>query len=344
MSKIPRRFLLFPSFGGLVLACTALLAPADRVAAQTVSGDAGVKLAIPFNALSYDVTPLWVAVDDGLFRRYGIDATIAGAVQSPALVASVLSGETPYAVSGPDAVVSADLGGADIVILAAGPRVYFGIYGVPRIKTVSDLKGKKVGITQFGTTTDFITRYALKQAGLASADVTLLPLGPQQNVVTTLLAGRIDGAELAADAALEGDRASEAGKLTKLADVFHYNLFFYSASLIATKSWVKAHRDETLNVVRSYVAGIATVLVNKDAALAALNKYVKGNPETTADAYQMLIRVLQKDPMPRAEVLKTILAQSTIAAAKTADPASFIDASFLATLEHDGFIDGLYKR
>lgn len=318
---------------------------ASPVRAQAASGGGGAKLDIPFNAVSYDVTPLWIAVDNGLFRRYGIDATIAGAVQSPALVASVLSGETPYAVSGPDAVVSADLGGADIVLLAAGPRVYFGIYGVPGIHAVGDLKGKKIGITQFGTTTDFIARYALKQAGLAANDVTLLPLGPQQNVFTALLAGRIDGAELAADAALEGDRASEQGKLTKLADVFHYNLFFYSASLITTRSWIKAHPQETLDVVRSYVAGIAAVFADKNAALAALNKHIQSNDAaTTNDAYQMLTRVLQKDPKPQAEVLKTILQQSNNPGAKTADPATFIDASFLQTLEHDGFIDGLYRK
>jgi NitT/TauT family transport system substrate-binding protein len=333
-------------------ACLALLASgmiyctAAARADNANSGPGKLKLEIPFNALSYDVAPMWVAVEGGLFQRYGIDAAVGPVVQSPALVASVLSGESPFAMSGPDAVIAADLGGCDIVILAAGPRVYFAVFANPRIKALRDLEGKKIGITQFGTTTDFITRYVLRQAHLApDKDTTLLPMGLQQNVLAGLEAGAIDAAELAADSALAARRAAERGSLSLLADVFDYDLYFYSASLVARKSWIAAHPAETLDVLRAYLSGIARIYANKEATIAVIRKYAKlTDPDAQEDAYRMLLRVLQKDPMPHAGVLRTILDDSPRPGARSANPESFIDSSFLAALEREGFIDALYNH
>ena len=62
----------------------------------------GPTLDIPYNSISYNVAPLWLAVDAGAFARYKIDARTEFAAESPAIVASMLSGKTPFAMVGED--------------------------------------------------------------------------------------------------------------------------------------------------------------------------------------------------------------------------------------------------
>ena len=156
-------------FAGLILV---VLAAASGKAQAPL-----LKLDIPYQAVGIGVTPLWTAIEGGLFRPYGIEATTEFVSQSPVLVASMLSGETPFAIAGEDAVISADMRGGDIAILASGPeKLVFTIYAAPTLHDVADLKGKKIGISRFGATTDFIARYILKHAGLRpDQDATIFP-------------------------------------------------------------------------------------------------------------------------------------------------------------------------
>lgn len=328
------------SFGGVAIAsfiATALLPFASR-AEQASPGR--LKIEIPFNSLSFDVAPLWVAFDQGLFQRYGIDASSGGVMQSPALVASLLSGERPVAVSGPDAVVSADLNGADIVMIAAGPRADFGVFAKAGIRQVADLKGKVIGITQFGTTHDFITRYVLRQAGLKpESDATIVPLG-QANLLPALIEGRVAGAVMQASAIFEAKRAAG---LTELAQGSDYGLFIYAGSLMAKKSWVTANPQAALDIVRGYVAGVAAVHTNKIATIDALRHYSGAtDADLLAEDYEAIGKVLPKLPLPDPQKLRANLDESRLAAAKGADPATFVDPSFVAELQRDGFIDKLY--
>lgn len=324
------------------LAGIAHLAPslAGAAWASDITPSQDLRLEIPYNAVTYDVLPFWLGIEGGWFHRYGLDVVSAGAMESPLIVAAMLSGETPFSIAGPDAAVSADLNGGDIEVLAAGPRVNFVLYAAPAFHRVADLKDRKVGVTQFGTTTDFITRYILKTSGLDPArDVVLLPMGNAVNMEKALLGGMIDAAEISG--LLD---PKPLAPFNKIADIKGFDLFFYSASLLAKKSWVAAHPNDTLNTVRGYVAGIAAIYNDKQAALAALSKYTKvSDPAVLAHDYQSLVQVLQKVPVPKASVLQTNLDASKLPAARTASAASFIDASFVSELQHDGFIDSLYR-
>jgi NitT/TauT family transport system substrate-binding protein len=330
---------LMPWKRRVAIALTASLLAVSAARAETPTSS---KLDIPYQAISIGQVPLWTALDGGFFRRYGIDASGEFAAQSPALVASMLSGETPIANLGQDAVISADLNGADLEILVSGPeKLFFTLYARPSLHTVADLKGKKIGVTRFGTTTDFIARYILKRAGLdPQRDAVLLPIGSQWDRLAALASG-------AADAAVLGPPITiTAGKqgFNAVANMLDYDLLYYTDALVAKKSWVAAHRTETLNVVRGFVAGIAAVRTDKKAAIAAFAKYTKtDDPEVLEASYDLLVKALPRIPVPKRAAVQTGLDANTLAAAKNADPASFIDPSFVKELDKDGFIANLYQ-
>jgi ABC-type nitrate/sulfonate/bicarbonate transport system substrate-binding protein len=304
---------------------------------------APIKFEIPYNAVAYDAWPLWQAIDEHLFLRYGIDATPGGAMESPTVVASVLSGETRFAVVGEDAVIAADLNGADVVILTADTeKLLLAAFASPKLHSIADLKGNKIAISRSGTTTGFLAHYVLQQAGLlAGRDVAILPVGSLTNRIAALQSG-------AAEAAIIGPPITfkaEALGFHSIANMKDYDLYFYSSTLIAQRSWVEKHRAEALNVVRGYIAGGASIVHDKKDALAVLGKYTRTNdPEILDKTYQAFMTVLLRDPVPKLAALKTGLDENKLPKAKTADPASFIDTSFVRELEKDGFIASLYKQ
>jgi ABC-type nitrate/sulfonate/bicarbonate transport system substrate-binding protein len=326
---------------GWVLALLAVCGPA--FAQAPVQGSGGLKLDIPYNAVAINMAPMWTAIEKKLFQRYGIEATTELSSQSPVLVASMLSGETPFAIVGEDAVISADLNGGDIVILVTGTeKLFFTLVAQPSIHSISDLKGKKVGVTRFGTTTDFIARYLTKQAGLVpDRDVTFIPAGSDANVFAALSAGELDAGVQGSDVILKSD---EFKSFNALANMYDRDLLFYTGSLVGKKSWIAAHPDDTLNVVRGFLAGIASVFNDKKAAMAAIGKYTATTDHAALErAHALMVRMLLKVPAPRPAGIVAGLDESPLPAAKTADPARFIDPSFVDRLDQDGFIAGLYQ-
>lgn len=325
--------------GALALALFATSAANAQAPATT---PAPLKLDIPYNAIAINVAPLWIAIDNGLFRRYGIEATTELSSKSPVLVASILSGETPFAIAGQDAVISADLNGGDIALLVTSTeKLFFTLVAQPGIHTVADLKDKKIGVTAFGTTTDFVGHYVATQAGLRAQDVTFLPIGSDANIFAALTAGAIDAGVQGSDVVLKPKQYAGYNLVAAMTD---YDLLFYTGALVASRSWVAAHHDTAMNVVRGYVAGIATFYSDKKAALAAIGKYTHTNdPAALEGAYQLLARMLLKLPVPQPAGVRSGLAESPLRASKTADPAQFIDTSFVDALQKDGFVAGLYK-
>lgn len=337
------RFSFIVKHASTIAVCVGMLLATHGFArAENSSAAKSMKLNIPYQATTIGQLPLWMAIDGGLFRRYGIDATAEFAGQSPAIVASLLAGETPFANLGQQAVVSADLNGGDIAILVSGPqKLFFGLYGVPKIHRLADLKGRKIGISHFGTTTDFIARYILSQAGLEpEKDVTILPVGSQIERLAAMQKGLIDAAVLGPPIRF---KAHKLGYL-KLADLLDDKLLFYTDALVGKRSWIAAHRAATLNVVRGFIAGIAAVRMHRKLAIATLSNHTKiTDPDLLNGAYDLLVRALPRIPVPKPEAIVTSLRSKSTAAAKTANPANFIDSSFVNELERDGFIARLYK-
>jgi ABC-type nitrate/sulfonate/bicarbonate transport system substrate-binding protein len=300
------------------------------------------KLTIPFNAISVSQTPLYVAVEQGLFRKYGVDVSTEYMANSPQLVAAMVGGQIVVSSAGQDAVVGADLNGGDIVVVATGvEKVIFSIYGKKDLNGIADFKGKKLGITSIGASTDFVGRYVLQQAKLVpEKDVAIIQMGGQPQMMAGLSSGAIDAAVLVPPVTTQARKAG----FKELANLADYPLVFYQGPLDMKKSFINAQRDEALNVMKGYVAGIAATLQNKQAALDAISKYTKTtDPDELNDGYDSVVKVLPKVPAPKPEALKTSLEQSTSPAAKTADAATMVDASLVDQLQKNGFIDSLYK-
>lgn len=159
-------------------------------------GQGKIKVAYPTTVGSMAV--LWVAKEAKLFENYGLDVELIYIAGSSRVVQAMLAKDIPISEIAIPAVIQANLAGADLVMLA-GPNHKPGqkIMVKPEIKRAEDLKGKKVGITRFGTSDDFLLRYVLSQWNLQpERDVALIQMGGSQEILAGLASRGIDGGML----------------------------------------------------------------------------------------------------------------------------------------------------
>jgi ABC-type nitrate/sulfonate/bicarbonate transport system substrate-binding protein len=301
-----------------------------------------IKIKAPYTAISVAQSPVWVAKEAGLFDKYGLDAELDYIRTSTTLTSAMLSGEVQIAAAAEEAVISADLGGADLVMIASGPiRLLFSIYVKAGINSVSDLKGKKLGVTRTGASTDFAARYVLTHNNLSpERDVSILQMNGVPEILAGLKAGAIDAGVLSPPTTFTAKKAG----FKELIDVSQQDLAFYQGPIIVRKSWLKDHREEARRYLKAYCAAIA--LMHRDAtqAKAVISKYSKQtDPEILSDSLAALLRILPVDQTPQLAAVRTGLEQTTLTnpKAKDADPKQFIDASLMQELVKSGFISGL---
>jgi NitT/TauT family transport system substrate-binding protein len=145
--------------------------------------------------------PIWVADQKGFLKDEGITEVKVLAFKGDADVLQALTGGTvDISVSSVPGLIEGIKAGQKFKAVWAGfNQPNFEWYALPKFKSIAQTKGGKYGISKFGALTDFLTRYALRTAGLdPEKDVTILQLGGSPQSLPALEAGQIDAAILAA--------------------------------------------------------------------------------------------------------------------------------------------------
>ena len=119
---------------------------------------------IAVGAASISSLPTWVAQDSGFFTREGVPAELIFIRGGPQTMSALISGEVPFAQIYGGAVIAAALTGADVVIVAGIVNSpFFSIVTTKGIDKPEDLRGKKIGISTFGSATDFALRVVQRE-------------------------------------------------------------------------------------------------------------------------------------------------------------------------------------
>jgi NitT/TauT family transport system substrate-binding protein len=109
----------------------------------------------------------WVAKDAGYFDREELDANLVYIQSAGTAIQAMLAGEAPIVLAGGEPVIESGLKGGDAVFIGGisiVPAVHF--MAMPEIRSVQDLRGKPVGVTRFGSSTDYAMRQVLRRSGL----------------------------------------------------------------------------------------------------------------------------------------------------------------------------------
>src|SRR5215467_6923134 len=151
------------------------------------------KLNVGYSAISGDQMPAWVAKETGIFEKNGLDVQLIYFTGGTTAVMALISADTPISQVAGAAVVNSVLAGSDAVIIVGGlTSLNYYLMGCPDIKSPEQLKGGSVAISRFGSSSDFIARYALTKVGLMPGKaVPIVQIGSTPARVAAVLTGRV---------------------------------------------------------------------------------------------------------------------------------------------------------
>jgi ABC-type nitrate/sulfonate/bicarbonate transport system substrate-binding protein len=166
------------------------------------------KILVGVPEVSVTQSPLFVAIDAGAFKKYGMEVSVVRLPGAQAIQALV-AGATQFAQGVSSRTVpSAVLAGADTVMIAGITNKFiFTMHSLPNIDSVASLKGKIVGVSGIGASIDFATRVALKHFGLKpDADVAIRAIGGGPEIVSALKAGIIQAGTLSPPSSFRAEK------------------------------------------------------------------------------------------------------------------------------------------
>ena len=303
------------------------------------------RIRIGYSSISGSYLGLWVAHDAGFFTKEGLDDQMILIPSGSQLAQVVTAGEVDIAALNGSSAMAAALQGADLKIVGnTTNKLIFSIYVRPEIKTVDGLRGKKIGVTRFGSATDISARFALRKHNLdPQKDVNILQMGAMSSIMGGLQGGSIEAGLVSPPTLF----AVEKMGFKELVSVSDMDLAFPNPSLIVQGGIMKKKPNLVDRFMRAYARGIHRAKTDKEFTFKSIAKYTKiEDPSVLQKAYDLYVgKVLERAPYINMAGMKNALDDlaRTVPAAKEAKPEQFIDMRFLESLEKSGLLKELYR-
>jgi len=312
------------------------------------AADHPAKLAFAHGAISNNVTPLWIAKEHGMFRKYGLDVDLVFIIAGRATQA-MLAGQVALGLVGATHVANAVTGGGDLtMILGLQNKLDYLFVARPSIKSAEDLKGKRVAIGTPAGSASLATYVALDYFGLVPRrdNITLLGVGGVPERLASLRAGTVDATSLSP----EFGQVIQGEGYRVLLDTGKENVPFQSSGLVISRSLMKTNPQLVESITKAIVEGVAFIHnpANGKAVQQTIGKNLRlGKPEQIEKAYVELRKELPRKPCPTLEgvasVLKLMAQHGLNAKAAQLKPEDVADISLCKKLDESGFMDKLYQ-
>src|SRR5688572_17664774 len=219
------------------------------------------QLRVAYSSISGSAIVPFIALDKGLFAKYDLDVELIYVAGSQAMQ-SLLSGTTPIGIQGIEPVFRVNAQGSDsVMILGLVTKPPFSIIVRPEIKDYRELKGKPMGITRYGSSTDMLLRLTLEKWGFKpEIDVPILQMGGVPPILSGMQSKRIFGGPLSLPTLA---RAKQEG-YRELADIADLVPEYQVAGIVTRRAFIKQHAE----AVRGFIKAIAeaTAVFKSDAA------------------------------------------------------------------------------
>ena len=325
------------SIGLLVMALLPFAVAACRSASTSTGGTGAQAQATPLTkfVVSYigpepAALPIMIAQDGDIFRKHGLDVDLQVIAGAPS-IAALISGQTQSATGGSSDILGAAVSGAQPVVLAVLDASFPGqLYASPKIKTPADLKGKKIAVSNPGSSFDVVARESLPKMGLQpDKDVTLIATGSVANAVTALLNGAVEASPV--QTGPDSVKLDAAG--------FHpiYDMSDVKSAgdaVTVMRPYMNSHRELIQRYIDALVEADARERHDKAFAIQVMQKRMDLNDQTTLNTiYDFFTKPAILPPQPYPTLDQFTLPLNQLAAkndaAKGFDVNKIIDGSFV---------------
>ena len=308
------------------------------------------KLRVGLSSVSATNGSIWVAEDKGLFRKHGIDVEVIVVGGGGArVVSSLVAGDLHFSVGGGEGSIRSQIRGADTVIAASSlSKGLQRIMARPEIKSYQELKGRRIGITQYGSAAHLVLILMLQKWNMRTDQVQILQVGSSPAMLASLDKGGIDAAVLT----LPTFFVAEDRGYRIVGDPITMDIFYLQNTLESTRGFLRKNRDGAVRFMRGYIEGIAYSKNNKKESLDVLRKKLRIQSEQERDnryleqSYNLLATAYNDVPYPALKSVQTIIDKvaEDEPKVKERDVKSFVDETLIRELENSGFTKALYGR
>lgn len=303
------------------------------------------KFVVGYSVVSAISAPFWVIKEAGYFKQEGLDADLIYISASSTMAQAMLSGEVSISTANSQAIVDTGLQGGDLVAMGAIVNfVALYVVAAPEIKSIQDLRGKPVGVSRFGATSDFAVQMLLKKYGLEPVrDVPIIQIGGMPELAAALSKRSIYAAAMSFPMGLVAQQAG----MKILANLAKEDIPFVHLGLTTTRKFVRERRAQAKAFVRAYGRAVHFMHTRKDESKAILSRYAKiTDPSTLQGTMQYAYDFVEKIPLVKREAVQSTLDEISKRnpRARQAKPEQFYDNSLVQELINEGFFVSLWGK
>ena len=324
------RSLLFAVLLSLIVGSPALAADRLRIAYSSISG-------------AY--VGIWMAHDAGLFAKEGLEDQIIFIPSATQLAQVTVAGDVDIASLGGGPMIAAVLSGADLKIIGNNVnKMIFSIHTKPEVKSVEELRGKRIGVTRFGSSSDVSARYALRKFNLdPTKDVVLLQLGQMSSIFGALKSGAIEGGLVSPPTQFLSEKIG----FKELVSITDMDFAYPNPAMAVPGDLIRKKPDLIDRFMRAYVRGMHRARNDRDFTIKTLAKYTTVPDQALLSrTYDFYVgKVVERAPYVNMQGIQNAIDDlaRTLPAAKNAKPEQFVDLRFLEKIEKSGLLKELYK-
>jgi ABC-type nitrate/sulfonate/bicarbonate transport system substrate-binding protein len=311
---------------------------ASGSAAASVAPAGSGTLLIPYSQPAAAFAPGWIAQDQGLFKKYGLNTEVRN-IQPPTDVQTVVNGESPIGIDG-SLGINAIASGAPITFIAVpGPIFTQSIFAQPSINSLQDLVGKAVGVTSRGGSSDNALHTVLAKSNIDASKLNIVYLRDDSAILAALQGGSVQAAILTSPNTL---RAKQVG-LKELVYTPDMQLRTVNNGIIANKTYAKDHPEVIENFLKGFMEGLKVAKTDPAATKAAIGKWAKIEDQSLLDeSYKTVVGMWNVYPLSTDASFQNVMDLSSEQNVKSHKPSDFYDNSYLEKLQD--FVKTLYPN
>jgi NitT/TauT family transport system substrate-binding protein len=305
------------------------------------AADAAEKLISDFGGVSGFQSATWVAKDAKLFEKHGLNVDLVMITGGARSVAALLGGSTQFATGSGTAPLQAYARGSDVTILAASYNKFpYAFVVKPEIRSPKDLRGKRVGILNFGGSNDIALQLALKEWGLKQNEMNVMIGGDAPTRLLGLTVGSLDATILSPPHLTMAVRAG----FKILADMGDMHARFSQSTLYVRRGYLKDNRDTVKRFLKAYSEAIRVLKSDRERTIKIFAQRMRlDDREILNETYNYFAPRFSFPPRVDMQGIKDTLDfyAETSPELRARKPEEFVDSSLMDELEREGFFKTL---
>ena len=284
----------------------------------------------------------YLAQETGLWKKHGVDIKLLLFESGSTLAQVARAGEIKIAINSAPATIAARAQGADSIIVAAAVNTLpYSLVTAKGITSWDQLKGKRIGISRFGSGTDTAIRLICKKFGLDPAkDLIVLQGGTQPTRLQALSAGAIDATLVSPPL----DFVAKKQGWPVLMNIAQLGIPYPQLVIETTDRLNRDNPKLVKGFLKGFVEAIYYGAKFRDETKRVITKYLKiSDPEILDATYESFIKVTDYNAEPNLDGIRNAIDEVAlrVPAAKTKKPQDFVDMRFLKELQSETFFKQL---